>query len=110
MPVWRRAAAGRGARQLLSRTVKVAGQLADPELAAGLLQPLSPADLSRTSVSQLAGLTEAYGFTWSRALFEHWYERDRRHGYSGNSSGFELLAKACAALHASSGQAGRDLA
>jgi hypothetical protein len=110
LPVWGRAAAAHGAKQLLSRTIKVAGQLADPELAAGLLQPLSPAVLSRTSVSQLAGLTEAYGFTWSRALFEHWYERDRRHGFSGESSGFELLVDACAALHASGGQAGRELA
>jgi len=110
LPVWGRAAAGRGAKPLLSRTIKVAGQLAGPELAAGLLQSLSPADFSRTSVSRLAGLTEAYGFTWSRALFEHWYERDRRYGFSGDVGGFELLVEACAALHVSGGQAGRDLA
>ena len=110
LPVWGHAATARGAKQLLSRTIKVAGQLADPQLAAGLLQPLSPADLSRTSVSQLAGLTEAYGFNWSRTLFEHWYERDRRYGFSGDSSGFDLLIEACTALHASGGEAGHDLA
>jgi hypothetical protein len=61
-------------------------------------------------VSQLAVLTKRYGFTWSRALFEHWYERDRRHGFSGDCSGFDLLVEACAALHAGGGEAGRDLA
>jgi hypothetical protein len=110
LPVWGGAAAAGGAKRLLSRTIKVAGQIGDAELAAGLLQPLSSSALSRTSVSQLTVLTDAYGFAWSRALFEHWYERDRRYGFSEGSGGFELLAEACAALHAGGEDAGRDLA
>ena len=110
LPVWGGAAAAGGAKRLLSRTIKVAGQLADAELTADLLRPFSLAALTRTSVSQLVVLTEAYGFPWSRALFEHWYERDRRYGFSEDSGGFDLLVETCAALHAGGGEAGRDLA
>lgn len=110
LPVWGRATSAPKSKQLLSRSIKVAGQLANAELAAGLLQPLSPADLSRKSVPQIVDLNETYGFAWSRALFEHWYERDRRDCYFDDPNGFELLVEVCAALHSSGGQAGGSLA
>jgi hypothetical protein len=110
LPVWGRTTSAAKSKQLLSRTIKVAGQLAHPELAAGLLQPLSPAGFSRKAVSQLVDLNDTYGFAWSRALFEYWYERDRRYGFRDDPNGLEFLVEACAALHSSGGQAGRSLA
>ncbi len=100
LPFWTGCARREG--KLLEATLRVAGPLTDPRLAAALLQPFPLWELAARSAPRLAALVDTYGLEWCRALLRGWTAEDR--GYEPDETRLKwmsaALASSCRALAA----------
>lgn len=79
LPCW--AGCVRQDDKLLEPTLKVAGPMADPEIAAVLLKPFALWNLTARLTSRFAVLLDTYGLDWCRALLKQWRVEDSDRGY-----------------------------
>lgn len=99
-PFWPAAARGEH-RGLLTRAVRVAAGLDDPELAAALLAPFRVEAVSKRDAAGLAALADRYGDRWLGAVVAGWSGGDRYLGTGADrASWVAALPPLCAALHA----------
>jgi hypothetical protein len=96
---------------LFDTTVKVAAKLADPNVAAALLQPFALATLKPKAAPRLADLLDSYGFEWCRTLLQTWASEENHEPPQTRLSWMDsTLAVLRRTLCASNSSAGRELA
>lgn len=111
LPFWANAAGQTEKPFLFDATVKVAAKLADPNVAAALLQPFALAALKPNAAPRLAALLDCYGFEWCRTLLQRWASEENHEPPQIRLSWMDCtLAVLCRTLCASDSSAGRDLA
>ena len=93
-PFWTGCARREG--KLLEATLRVAGPLADPRLAAALLQPFSLWELTARSTPRLTALVDTYGLDWCRTLLRGWAAEAR--GYEPDETRLKWMSAALASF------------
>lgn len=72
-PFWDRVAGGEQRRGFLTKTLRVAGRLREPDVAAMLLSPVRVEMLTPSHAPALAALAEHYGEDWAADLIAGWF-------------------------------------
>lgn len=78
-PFWKQAAGADGTPSFADRTLGVAAGLADRELAATLLEPLSLAALTATTAKRWRALLDRYGVDWCWSVIQRWIGPQNRY-------------------------------
>jgi hypothetical protein len=97
---------------LLTKALRVARNLDDPDLATMLLAPFRVETLARSHAALAVGLVAAYGEGWARSLVGTWFGDDARRTMTGDTdrrAWLDSLPSLCTALCAQSGD-GRTMA
>lgn len=112
MPFWFDCATVEDRKGLLDATLKLSAKLADPQIAAALLQPFTLLEMTAKLAPRLPELLDRYGTKWCRSLLEQWtsersiYETaDARPKWMSSA-----LAPICRTLGADGSSDGRTLA
>jgi hypothetical protein len=99
-PFWDRAAGTAQRAGMLTKALRVAGGLDDPDLAAMLLAPFHVETLTRSHAALAAGLIARYGDVWARDIVGAWFRHGDRPGAGGTDrrTWLDIMSPLCAAL------------
>ena len=95
LPFWSRVAARDEGHALIDGTLLTAAKLADPGVAAALLEPFTLTKVTAKAAPRLADLLDRYGLAWCRALLRRW-EQDE--GYEPAEARIAWISSALPAL------------
>jgi hypothetical protein len=112
LPFWKETLSEAEHTALLAPALPLAVQLADPQLAAGLLAPFRLTALPPRSTGHLADLLEAYGEGFWRSLLKDWTRNEDAHGTKGGRLAWigTTLVPLCQALSGKDTPAARKVA
>lgn len=111
VPFWSNVARQTEKPSLFDATLKVAAKLADPSVAAALLQPFALAALKPKAAPRLTDLLNFYGFEWCRTLLQTWASEENHQPSQSRLSWMDsTLPVLCRTLCANDSSAGRELA
>lgn len=111
-PFWDRSAGAAQRGGVLTKALRVARNLDDPDLATMLLAPFRIETLARGHAALAVGLVAHYGEAWARNLVEAWFGDDARPTVTGDTdrrAWLDSLPSLCTALCAPSDD-GRTIA
>jgi hypothetical protein len=77
LPFWAHAVRLERKPNFADRTLQVSVQLADPEIAAALLDPFTITSVKSKAAPRLVALLERYGLQWCRTLMRAWLSEKR---------------------------------
>jgi hypothetical protein len=98
VPFWSRVAPGEERRDLLARTLAVAGGLESPAVAASLLEPFTLERLTPSAASRLVPLAGGYGLEWCVTILESWTSEKRQGRGEPDTAWLTSLPNVCRAL------------
>jgi hypothetical protein len=111
LPFWSRAAASEQEPAFVDRVLRVAAELGDAKLAAGLVEPLEIERITPAMAPRCADLLARYGPTWCVAAFERWTShRDGGYGHEPRATWIASLPELCGPLRDAEGGDALELA
>jgi hypothetical protein len=110
IPFWSRAAASEQEPSFVDQILRVAAEVGDAELAAGLVEPLEVERVTPRMAPRCVDLLARYGPTWCWAAFERWTSREGGYGHKPRATWIASLPELCGPLREAGGGDAIELA